>query len=89
MAAYDNVRELRGDVRDQLKHLRAQVDSLMDERVTPVLGDAADRAQRAARRAADYTSDGADVVADRVRDQPLIAIGVAAAVGFLLGRVSR
>ena len=36
-----------------------------------------------------YAEDGADMVADQVRDQPLIAIGVAAAVGFLLGRITK
>ncbi len=82
MAAYDSTRE-------ELRQLRKQVDDLVDGRVTPMISDAAQRATAAARQARDYTSDQADVVADRVRDQPLIAIGVAAAVGFLFGRFTR
>ncbi len=89
MAAYDNIRDMRDDTRAQLRELRAQVDQLMEERVTPVLSDAADRASKAARRAREYAEDQSDVVAERVRDQPLIAIGVAAAVGYVLGRLTR
>jgi ElaB/YqjD/DUF883 family membrane-anchored ribosome-binding protein len=86
MAAYDNVRD---DTVRQLRQLREQVNDLMEERVSPVLSDAADRATSAAKRARAYTSDQADYVGERVRDQPLIAIGVAAAVGYALGRLTR
>jgi ElaB/YqjD/DUF883 family membrane-anchored ribosome-binding protein len=86
MAAYDNVRD---DTARQLRQLRDQVNELMEERVSPVLSDAAERASSAARRARAFTSDQADMVTDRVRDQPLIAIGVAAAVGYALGRLTR
>ena len=82
MAAYDNTRE-------ELRQLRRQVDDLMDSRVTPLISDAANRATDAARQARAYTSDQADAVADRVRDQPLIAIAVAAVVGFFFGRITR
>ncbi len=86
MAAYDNVRD---DTVRQLRQLREQVNDLMEERVTPVLSEAADRATSAAKRARTYTSNQADYVGERVRDQPLIAIGVAAAVGYALGRLTR
>jgi ElaB/YqjD/DUF883 family membrane-anchored ribosome-binding protein len=86
MAAYDNVRD---DTARQLRQLRDQVNDLMEERVSPVLSDAADRATSAAKRARAYTADQAEYVTDRVRDQPLIAIGVAAAVGYALGRLTR
>ena len=86
MATYDNVRD---DTTRQLRELRDQVNSLMEERVSPLLSDAAGRATDAAKRARAFTSDQADYVTDRVRDQPLIAIGVAAAVGYALGRLTR
>lgn len=86
MATYDNVRD---DTARQLRQLREQVNELMEERVSPVLSDAADRATQAARRARKFTHEQADVVTDRVRDQPLVAIGVAAAVGYVLGRLTR
>jgi ElaB/YqjD/DUF883 family membrane-anchored ribosome-binding protein len=86
MASYDSVRD---DTTRQLRELRDQVNSLMEERVSPLLSDAADRATYAAKKARDFTSDQADYVTGRVRDQPLIAIGVAAAVGYALGRLTR
>jgi ElaB/YqjD/DUF883 family membrane-anchored ribosome-binding protein len=89
MAARDNIRDLRDDTREQLRNLRDQVNELMEERVSPLLSEAAGQADYAARRARRYTAEQADAVSDRVRDQPLIAIGVAAAVGYALGRLTR
>ena len=82
MAMSDNARE-------EIRNLRDQVNQLMEDRVTPVFNDASKRASEAATRARAYTEDSAEMVSDRVRDQPLIAIGVAAAVGFLFGRITK
>jgi ElaB/YqjD/DUF883 family membrane-anchored ribosome-binding protein len=82
MTAYDNTR-------DEIRQLRRQMDELMESRVTPALSDAAHRAADAAHKAREYTGAQADMVADRVRDMPLVAIGVAAVVGFLFGRMTR
>jgi ElaB/YqjD/DUF883 family membrane-anchored ribosome-binding protein len=86
MALSDNVRD---SVRDELRSLRDQVSELMDDRVTPAWNDASKRAGQAAKKARAYTEDHADMVSDRVRDQPLVAIGVAAIVGFLFGRITK
>jgi ElaB/YqjD/DUF883 family membrane-anchored ribosome-binding protein len=88
MAAYDNIRDMRDDTRAELQRLRDQVADLMEDRVQPALSDARVRATKAAKQARAYTHDGAEAVSDRVRDQPLIAIGVAAAVGYVLGRIT-
>lgn len=77
------------NARDEIRSLRDQVNQLMEDRVSPVLSDAGKRAGVAASRAREYTEDSAEMVSDRVRDQPLIAIGVAAAVGFLFGRITK
>ncbi len=82
MTAYDSTR-------DELRQLRKQVDQMMDERVTPMLSDAAHRATEAAKTARAYTGDQAEAVADRVRDMPLVSVAVAAVVGFLFGRITR
>ncbi len=82
MAVSDNAR-------DEIRSLRDQVNQLMEDRVNPVFSDATKRAGDAATRARAYTEDSAEMVSDRVRDQPLIAIGVAAAVGFLFGRITK
>jgi ElaB/YqjD/DUF883 family membrane-anchored ribosome-binding protein len=86
MALSDNVRD---SARDELRALRDQVNALMEDRVNPAFDQASKRATDAARRARAYTEEQAEVVSDRVRDQPLIAIGVAAVVGFLFGRITK
>ena len=77
------------DAQAQIAALRKQVSQLMGEHVTPALSDAADRAQVAARQATDYTREQAEVVADQVRGRPLVAIAIAGAVGYILGRFVR
>ena len=77
------------DAQAQIAALRKQVNDLMGERVTPVLSDAASRAEAAARQASDYTREQADVVAEQVRGRPLVAIALAGAVGYVLGRFVR
>ena len=47
------------------------------------------RASDYARQATDYTHQQADVVAEQVRGRPLIAIALAGAVGYVLGRFVR
>jgi ElaB/YqjD/DUF883 family membrane-anchored ribosome-binding protein len=75
------------DAREELARLRAQVERLMKERVTPALGDAADSVQDYAQRARDTIEDQADSLADTVRERPLVAVAVAAVGGYLLGRL--
>jgi ElaB/YqjD/DUF883 family membrane-anchored ribosome-binding protein len=73
------------DTTEQIAKLREQVEALMRERVTPVLADAASRAETAM----DAMRSQAEGVSERVREQPLIAVAIAAGVGFLIGRVMR
>jgi ElaB/YqjD/DUF883 family membrane-anchored ribosome-binding protein len=61
----------------------------MEERISPAFDQASKRATDAARRARAYTEDQAEMVSGHVRDQPLVAIGVAALVGFLIGRMTK
>ncbi len=89
MAASDTINDAAQDAKAQIAQLRKQVEALMSERVTPVLADAAGRAETAARQATDFTRDQAEMISGRVRDQPLVAILVAAAGGYLLGRLFR
>ncbi len=87
MAITDNLPDT-SDAKDQIRHLRAQVEQLMSERVTPALSNAAGYAEDYSKRARDMTTDGANAVSGKVRDQPLIAILVAAGLGYLVGRIS-
>ena len=42
-----------------------------------------------ARRATDFTRDQAEMLSGKVREQPLVAIMLAGAAGYLLGRLFR
>lgn len=94
----DPMRDMRGtattsgermadDARAELARLRAQVERLMEERVTPVLGSAADTVEDYSRRARATIEQNADAVSETVRERPLVAVAVAALGGFLLGRL--
>ena len=89
MAIDSSIDNAADDAKAQIAQLRRQVEQLMSERVTPVLADAAGRAQDAAQRARDFTSDQAEMITERVREQPLIAVLIAAGVGYLIGRIAR
>ena len=77
------------DAQAQIAALRKQVNQLMEDRVTPAFNDATSRASQAVNQASDYTRQQAAVVADQVRGSPLIAIALAGAIGYVLGRFIR
>jgi len=77
------------DSKEEIARLRAQVERLMRDRVTPAVADAAGRAEEAAYQARDYAHAKVETVARSVRERPLTALAIAAGVGYLLGRVSR
>jgi ElaB/YqjD/DUF883 family membrane-anchored ribosome-binding protein len=77
------------DAEAQIARLREQVETLMKDRVTPAVADFAGRAESAVHNARGVMRDQAHVVSGRVKEQPLMAIMVAAAVGWVIGRVMR
>lgn len=89
MAYTDQARSKMEDANAQIARLREQVETLMRERVTPAVSDLRGRAESAVSGASGVVRDQAEVVSGRVREQPLIAILVAAAIGWALGRVMR
>jgi ElaB/YqjD/DUF883 family membrane-anchored ribosome-binding protein len=89
MATMDSVSDKAFDAKEQISQLRRQVEQLMSERITPALSDAAQRAEAAARGASEMAREQAEMVSSRVREQPLIAILIAAATGYLIGRLFR
>lgn len=77
------------DTTAQIARLREQVEQLMKDRVTPAVADAAGRAESVVYGAAGAVREQADALSGKVRDQPLVAILIAAAVGYVLGRATR
>jgi ElaB/YqjD/DUF883 family membrane-anchored ribosome-binding protein len=89
MAYAEDVKGKVEDATTQIARLREQVEALMKERVTPALAEAAGRAESAMYGAAGVVRDQAEAVSGRVRDQPLIAVLIAAGIGFVIGRAIR
>jgi ElaB/YqjD/DUF883 family membrane-anchored ribosome-binding protein len=89
MAFASETRGKLDDAQAQIARLREQVEALMKDRVTPAVADFAGRAESAVHSASGVVRDQAQVVSGRVKDQPLIAIMIAAAVGWIIGRVMR
>lgn len=89
MAFSNDARDKLDDAQAQIARLRDQVEGLMKDRVTPAMSDFAGRAQSAAQNASGVVREQAEVVSGRVKDAPLIAIMIAAAVGWVFGRVMR
>lgn len=88
-SASETFNQTSHEAREQIKQLRDQVDSLMRDRVTPMLSDAADRAQDYGRQASDAAQDQVEHLSGRVREMPMTAILIAAVAGFLIGRIAR
>ena len=77
------------DAQTQIARLREQVETLMKDRITPAVAEAAGRAESAVYGAAGTVREQMENVSGRVREQPMIAILIAAAVGYILGRATR
>jgi ElaB/YqjD/DUF883 family membrane-anchored ribosome-binding protein len=77
------------DAHVQIARLREQVETLVKDRVTPAVADAAGRAESAVYGAAGAVRDQAEMVSGKVREQPLLAVLLAAGIGYVLGRATR
>jgi ElaB/YqjD/DUF883 family membrane-anchored ribosome-binding protein len=73
----------------QITRLREQLEALMKDRVTPVVADLAGRAEHAYGASRDAVQHQAEAVSSQVRQRPLAAILVAAAIGWVIGRTIR
>ena len=89
MAFATDTRNKLDDAQAQIVRLREQVEALMKDRVTPAVAEYAGRAENAYNAASGAVREQAQAVSGRVKDQPLVAIMIAAAAGWLIGRVMR
>ena len=86
--AKDAVRDWTEDMPGEISRLRGEVERLMRERMSPALSDAADTAGDYAQRAKDVAVRQGEQAAAVVRENPLVTVGLVAAVAFLLGRLT-
>ena len=76
------------DMQGELSRLRGEVERLMRDRVQPALSGAADTAGDYAQRAKDVAVRQGENAAAVVKENPLVTVGLVAAVAFLLGRLT-
>lgn len=89
MAASNTMNDVTHDAKEQIAQLREQVQTLMSERVTPALANAAGHAEEYVRQAKDVYDDQTEMLSERVRESPIVALLLAAGVGYLAGRIFR
>jgi ElaB/YqjD/DUF883 family membrane-anchored ribosome-binding protein len=89
MAFANDTRNKLDDAQAQIARLRDQVEVLMKDRVGPAVSDFAGRAETAVHSASGVVRDQAQAVSGRVKEQPLVALLIAAAVGWIIGRIIR
>ncbi len=77
------------DARAEIAELREKVETLMQTRVAPALSALSGEAQAVAQAATDTAKEQVTRLSDTVKDQPLAAIGIAAAAGFVLAMLYR
>lgn len=85
----DNFNQASQDAKEQIAQLREQVQTLMNDRVAPALSQAADTAHQYASQAREVYDDQTEMLSERVRESPILAILVAAGVGYIIGRIAR
>jgi ElaB/YqjD/DUF883 family membrane-anchored ribosome-binding protein len=89
MALSDDAAALANDTHAQIRRLREQVEALMRDRVSPAISDLTSRAESAAQCAGGAVRHQAGALSSRVKEQPLISVMVAVALGWVIGRAMR
>lgn len=86
--AKDAARDFSEDAQGEITRLRGEVERLMRDRVSPALSDAADTAGDYAQRAKDVAVRQSEQAVEVIKENPLVTVGLVAAVAFLLGRLT-
>lgn len=85
----ENAEGVAHDAAAEIARLRTQVEQLMNERITPLIGSVATSAENAAKYASDEVRHQTGRLTDAVQDKPLVALGIAALAGFVLASLLR
>jgi ElaB/YqjD/DUF883 family membrane-anchored ribosome-binding protein len=89
MASTTNTHSSTDTAEEQIARLRAQVEALMNERVTPMVANAAGCAESMMHSASNAVRQQTDAISGQVREQPLLAMLLATGVGVVIGRLIR
>lgn len=84
--------QVDGTVQDVAGKVQNAAGGLMGDSKTQAEGKAREiggKLQQNYGAAADQVKDYASTLSDRIQEQPLIAVGIAAAVGYLLGTIGK
>ncbi len=73
----------------EIAALRAKVEALMKDRVTPAVARVADKAEAAAHQATDSIRNQTERLSEAVREKPLTSIGLAALAGYVFAVMCR
>jgi ElaB/YqjD/DUF883 family membrane-anchored ribosome-binding protein len=79
----------KGTVEAEIAELRERLERLINERGEPLLRQAAKRADDAAHAARSAAEGKAESLAANIRQAPFAAVGIAAAIGLLIGMMIR
>lgn len=85
----ETVSSYADDAKAELAQLRAKVETLMNERVTPALGAAASQAQAVAKTATDEVRMQTERLSEAVQERPLASVAIAAMTGFVIASLMR
>lgn len=80
---------LQDSAHEEIKSLKKQVEELLNDRVTPAIVNAADKADQVVHNTKEMTDHQMQHVSDKVQSKPLMAIVLSIVIGYLLGRVIR
>lgn len=73
----------------EIAALRAKVEALMKERVTPAVVQAANKAEAVAHQATDTIREQTERLSETIRERPLTSVGLAALAGYVFAVLCR
>jgi ElaB/YqjD/DUF883 family membrane-anchored ribosome-binding protein len=77
------------DPKAHIRRLRQEVDELTADRVSPVVADLTARAQHTLDETTTAVRGQTQMLSERIRQRPFVAVAIGVAVGFLLSRMIR
>ena len=77
------------DTHAEIAALRAKIETLMNDRVTPAVARVADKAEAVAHQATDTVREQTERWSAAIRARPLTSVGLAALAGYVFAAMCR